>query len=174
MEDTIIVFTARGPDRILREGGSQAWAMNAVRARQCRWLVCTQNRHHPDPEFSDASEPHGTAFLVGRIASIDPCIEPDSKPGRWLIRIADYARIDIPDAWKGWRNPVRYATLADLGIDAAGFELRPMATPDAPAPMATAGDAPPVRVPLTIQQAKRELAETFGVKPEDVEIIIRG
>ena len=55
IEDTIVVFTARSPERIVREGGSKAWVLNPVRAKQCTWLVCTQNRHNPDHEFSDAT-----------------------------------------------------------------------------------------------------------------------
>ena len=65
--DTIAVFTARSPERIAREGGSQAWVLNPARAKLCSWLVCTQNRHNPDHEFSDATEAHGSAFLVGKI-----------------------------------------------------------------------------------------------------------
>ena len=70
IEDTIVVFTARSPERIVREGGSKAWVLNPVRAKQCTWLVCTQNRHNPDHEFSDATEPHGMGFLLGRISAI--------------------------------------------------------------------------------------------------------
>ena len=51
-EDTVIVFTARSPARIVREGGSQAWVLNPDRARQCTWLVCTQNTHNRDHQFS--------------------------------------------------------------------------------------------------------------------------
>ena len=43
------------PERIVREGDSQAWVLNAARAKQCTWLVCTQNRHNPDHAFSDAT-----------------------------------------------------------------------------------------------------------------------
>src|SRR5580658_5524446 len=98
-EDTVVVFTARSPERIVREGGSQRWVLNAARAKQCKWLVCTQNRHNPDHEFSDATEPHGTAFLLGKISGIRSAREVDDKEERWLIEISEFARINIPDVW---------------------------------------------------------------------------
>ena len=126
-DDAIVVFTARSPARIIREGGSQSWVLNAARAKSCQWLVCTQNRHHPDHTFSDATEPHGAGFLVGKISGIRPSREPDGED-RWHITISEYARIHVPDLRGEGRNPVRYASLADLGIDpsarAAGGQYR--------------------------------------------------
>ena len=108
--DTIVVFTARSPKRILEEGGSQAWVLNPARAKLAKWLVVTQNRHNPDHEFSDATEPHGSAFMVARISGIR---QSDDEPKtRWLIEIDEYAEIALPDAWRHWRNPVRYTTRA--------------------------------------------------------------
>src|SRR5439155_1362910 len=72
--DTIVVFTARSPERIIREGGSQAWVLNPARAKLCKWLVCTQNRHNPDHNFSDATKPHGAVFFaVSR--SAERCVQ---------------------------------------------------------------------------------------------------
>ena len=73
--DTIVVFTARQSGTHYPGGGSQAWVLNPARAKRAKWLVCTQNRHHPDHEFSDATEPHGTAFLVGKISRIVPSLQ---------------------------------------------------------------------------------------------------
>ena len=30
-EEAVVVFTARSPERIVNEGGSQAWVLNAAR-----------------------------------------------------------------------------------------------------------------------------------------------
>lgn len=169
--DTIVVFTARSPDRIIREGGSQAWVLNAVRAKQAKWLVCTQNRHHPDHEFSDATEPHGTAFLVGKISGIVPSLE---SPDRWMIEISEFARISMPSVWHG-RNPVRYTRLPEVVFaDIKGLKFEPM--PQRDAPTAVEQRAAPALSPhaLTITEAKKALALTFGVKPEAIEITIRG
>lgn len=172
--DAIVVFTARSPDRLVREGGSQAWVLNPARAKLCTWLVCTQNRHHPNHEFSDATESHGSAFLVGKISSVRESEEDDQ---RWLIAINEFARVSVPDVWKHWRNPVRYSTLEELGINPDDLDFHPM--PE------TIEDAPETHVPpaaagehaagmLTIAEAKKALAVAFGVKPEAVEITIRG
>ena len=170
-EDTIVVFTARSPERIVREGGSQAWMLNPSRARQCRWLVCTQNQHNPDHTFSDATRPHGSAFLVGKVAGIIPAPK-EGRSERWMIRISEYALIDRPNAWDGSRNPVRYTSLKELNIREEELEFQPMpAGREVISPVTTASDQK--LEPLTIGEAKQRLAATHGVKPEAIEIIIR-
>lgn len=171
-EDTIVVFTARSPERIVREGGSQSWVLNAARAKQCKWLVCTQNRHNPDHEFSDATEPHGSAFLLGKVCGIRKSSE-NNEGDRWLISISEFARINVPDIWDHGRNPVRYTSLADLGISLSKLKLEPVSDKSVISSYAThpAGTNVPT---LTIAEAKKALAATFGVKPDAVEITIRG
>lgn len=168
----ILVFTARSPKKILEHGGSQAWALNRERARKCEFLVCSQNTQ---PSWGDATEPHGSAFLVGRISDLVPA--PDDQD-RWLIRISEYARITVPNAWQGWRNPVRYMPLEGLGIDPDGLNFEPV-----PKVMEKEGGQPAdlpakhsnglVR-PLTIAEAKQGLAAQFRISVDDIEIIIRG
>lgn len=172
-EDAIVVFTARSPERIVREGGSQSWVLNAARAKNCRWLVCTQNRHNPDHEFSDATEAHGAGFLVGKVSAIRPSQEPGDED-RWQVAISQFARIEMPDLWDHGRNPVRYTSLAELGIDPATLKWEAMAEGKAPSPSATMPFAPAPGASLTIAEAKKALAATFGVAPEAVEITIRG
>jgi hypothetical protein len=172
-EDTVVVFTARSPERIVREGGSQAWVLNPARAKQCTWLVCTQNRHNPDHEFSDATEPHGSGFLLGRISAIRKSTDPGDE-ARWIIGISEFARINVPDTWDHGRNPVRYTSLGDLGINLEGVAFQPMPEGDeSPPAERSAHEVAPGGV-LTIAEAKRQLAVAFGVKPEAVEITIRG
>lgn len=171
-EDTVAVFTARSPERIVREGGSQAWVLNPVRAKQCTWLVCTQNRHNADHDFEDASEPHGSAFLVGKISGLRRSVENPNEE-RWLITINEYARINLPKVWGGWRNPVRYTSLADLGIDPVGLSWQPLVAPIGE-PAEPTGEPPSARQGLTIAEAKRGLALTFGVGEDAIEITIRG
>lgn len=172
-DDTIVVFTARSPDRIIREGGSQAWVLNAARAKQCSWLVCTQNRHNPDHEFSDATEPHGTAYLVGKISGVRKAPE-EAGSDRWQITISEYARINVPDAWDHGRNPVRYTTLDELGIDPVTLKFESMAGAIEPRRMLEPPAAADPSALLTIPEAKKRLAVTFGVRPEAIEITIRG
>jgi hypothetical protein len=61
----IAVFTATSRrDEILQVGGSAAWVVAEKQARRRQFLVCIRNAREVD--FHD-HEPHGTAFLVGRI-----------------------------------------------------------------------------------------------------------
>lgn len=180
LADTVMVFTARSPERIVREGGSQAWKLNPSKAKACKWLVCTQNRHHPDHNFSDATEPHGAAFMVGKISNITD--RTDFGPGgRWKIEISEYALINKPNTWEHDRNPVRYTTLEDLGIDVDTLKFQPMSTdseirtsPEILAKQTVAIASGESVNRLTIPQAKQMLAATFGVSPDAIEITIRG
>jgi hypothetical protein len=170
----IVVFTGRSTERMLSEGGSSAWALDPRHARRCEYVVCARNSR---AEFTKPGpEDHGSAFLVARIKDIVPAHEP-KEPGRFLIAFSEHAHIDIPKAWKGWRNPVRYTNLEEIGddgIDPATLEWKPMpeaGRPVQPTEPATSGNG--LR-PLTIAEAKRGLAEAFGVSVDAVEITIRG
>jgi hypothetical protein len=124
-ENALLVFTARSPERIIREGGSQRWVLNPARAKLCTWLVCTQNRHNPDHEFSDATEAHGSGFLLCRISGVRISTEADPKE-KWLILISEFARINYPNLWDHGRNPIRYTSLETLRIDPNGIEFQAM------------------------------------------------
>ena len=172
MNSAVLVFTARSPKKILEQGGSQAWALDRERASNCEYLVCTQNTR---TTWGDATEPHGCAFLVGRISGLTPA--PDVKE-RWLIQIHEYARVRIADAWQGWRNPVRYTTLDAMGIDPSTLNFLPVPQThpippkhlNAHSSSATGG----LVHPLTIAEAKQGLAAHFQVSVDAIEIIIRG
>jgi hypothetical protein len=176
IEDTIVVFTGRSPATIIAERGSKAWVLDAVRARRCTWLLCTQNRFSPKDVFNDATEPHHTAFLLGRISSVRPSEEPGDE-GRWTIEISDYKRVNIAEAWPhGARNPVRYESLSKFKIDPTGMialTISPEPPPHAGRPSPALAPAAPSGV-LTIAEAKKQLAAAFGIKPDAIEITIRG
>lgn len=173
-QSAIVVFTARSPERIIREGGSQAWVLNPARAKQCTWLVCTQNRHNPDYEFSDATEPHGSAFLLGKVSGVRHVEDDDDGKKRYLVTISEFANINVPNIWDHGRNPVRYTSLEELGISLDGIEFHPMPGTDTiSSPQAMHPAAGGVQG-LTIAEAKKALAKTFGIGPEDIEITIRG
>jgi hypothetical protein len=111
----IVVFTARSLDEILRDGGSRDWRLDAERARDCEYLVCTQNRRNKD--FGAPTAPHGSAFLIGRVSGV---VRSPDDPARWLIKISEYVERIIPNIWGKsghLRYPVWYTTLEDLGID---------------------------------------------------------
>lgn len=172
----ILNFTSAGPERLIEKRGSQSWKLNADRAREAEFLVCVQNRK--EGTRWGASEPHGEAFLIGRVEDVVPS---DEVRGRWRIAISDYARIKVPGAWKGLRFPIRYTTLEDLGIDVEGVKFAPLPGTEEQVnrvgePMASdevgEGDEYEVR-PLTIEQAKAGLAAHYKVKPEAIKVTIQ-
>ena len=118
----------------------------------------------------EGPEDHRAAFLVGKIKDVVPS---STKPGRYWIQLSEYARVNIPNVWKkGNRNPVKYSTLEELGIDPSILKWEPM-------PNVSQVREPKVQLvhhvgALTIPDAKKGLALTFGVTPEAIEITIRG
>lgn len=177
MATAIVILTVEGPAKILSQGGSRAWRLNEGRARVSEFLVCVQNGNKGEwgSMWGVPTEPHNTAFLIGRITEIVPSPE---EPKRWFIKIGEYARISVPGVWQAWRYPVRYLSLEELEIDPAKLTWETM--PDVPetpkrdtsreaAPMNGAGGKA-----LTMAEAKKGLALTFSVPPEAIEITIRG
>jgi hypothetical protein len=111
------------------EGGSQVWKLNQDRAKKCTWLVCIQNRRHPDDEVFDGTEPHGSAFLLGKVSGIRQS-EEEGCEDRWLIAISEYTMINLPVGWGHGQNPVHYTTLEKLGISLDGIVFQPMPETD--------------------------------------------
>jgi hypothetical protein len=173
MAEAVIVFTAKSVERILEEGGTSAWRLDRNNARQRPYAVCTRNAH---ADWTEGPEPHHTAFLVGKVEDVVPAATREGRTeGRFLIQFSEYARVNVPNSWHGGRNPVSYGTLEDLGIDPSTLNWEPMpeameATLALEAPRATSGRPGP----LTMAEAKRGLAQSFGVSPEAIEITIRG
>jgi hypothetical protein len=168
--DTLVVFTARPRDQLVAERGSQAWGLKPSHAKQMQWLLCVRNRNNADHTFSSGvTEAHGSGFLLGKITDVVPS---DVDPRRYKVVISEYAGIDIPDVWQGWRNPVRYVRLSTLGIDPTRLDFLSM-QPTLRESGTAAWQVHEARPGLSIADAKRQLAETFGVRPEAIEITIR-
>jgi hypothetical protein len=166
----IAVFTANSRDQILEIGGSASWVVAEKQARRREFLVCIRNAR--DVDFHD-HEPHGTAFLVGRISVLERNGQDRKGMPRWLIKLSEYADADYPERWGEWRNPVKYTTLEELGIDLKELKFKPMPTPTkvlTPPPLPDRSKAGA----LTIAEAKAGLALQFGVPPEAIEILIKG
>ena len=163
----IAVFTANSRDEILAIGGSSAWVVAEKQARRREFLICIRNAR--DVDFPD-HEPHGTAFLVGRISGLRPNGIDKKGMQRFIIDIREYAEVDYPEKWGEWRNPVKYTTLEELGIDLRKLTFKPMPKPTKTPP------PPPDRPKkgLTIAEAKAGLAVQFGVPQDAIEILIKG
>lgn len=120
-ESAIMVFTSRDIPTMLRDGGSQAWKINAVRAASCKYLVATwypRGAHTRSPNYRQYYE----AFLVARITTVetaDPAVE---GPGRYIIRFDKAQEISVKNAWpKGVRGPFLYGSLDEFGISRPRF-----------------------------------------------------
>jgi hypothetical protein len=175
--EAIVVFTAKSASRIIEEGGTSSWRLDRSHARQCGYAICTRNTH---ADWAEGTEAHHSAFLVGKIRDVVPCEptpENDESPNnRFLIQFSEYAIVDIPEVWKGDRNPVKYADLSDLGISPATLKWKKMPEVNEKADSRASSkriDAAGIR-PLSMAEAKKGLALTFGVAPEAIEITIRG
>ena len=117
--------------------------------------------------------PHRSAFLVGRISQVVPATAPEDT-GRWMIQFSEYARTDQASVWTGDRNPVRYTTLDELGIDVDSLQFEKSQVVDSPTDAAQPGAAGGLGAGLTIREAKAGLAQTYGVGVDAIEIVIRG
>lgn len=163
----IVVLSLQSVETILRKGGTGRWRLVRNHARECRFVVCARNAKHPKVEGPEA---HRSAFLVGKIKDVVPS---SSRPGRYWIQFSEYARVNVPSIWKkGDRNPVRYTTLEELGIDPSTLKWEPM--PMVSEPLEPKSQAIQPAGALTMVEAKKGLALTFGVPPEAIEITIRG
>ena len=157
--DAVIVFTEESRQSILDKGGTGDWVLNPKNAGRLEYLVCCRRSNWKNRGEGIAPR---TAFLVGRIAGLAKIegSENERNQSRYRIQISEYAELALPEIWrKELRNPVVYGTLEDLGIDLRGLKFKPM--PSQPA--VTSGERR-----MTIAEAKKALAVTFGVKPEDV------
>jgi hypothetical protein len=162
--DAVVVFTEESRQSILDKGGTGDWVLNPKNAGRLEYLVCCRRSNWKNR--SEGIEQRA-AFLVGRIAGLVKIegSENERNQPRYRIQISEYAELERREVWReGLRNPVVYGTLEDLGIELRGLKFMPM-------PL-TAGVASDQR--MTIAEAKKALAISFGVKPEDVEITIRG
>ncbi|HEX5234248.1 MAG TPA: hypothetical protein VFW25_02850 [Silvibacterium sp.] len=169
-DDTVVVLTARSIERMVNQGGSQAWRLVPAHARQMDYIVCARNAK---ADWGDGHEAHRSAFLIARVRDVVPSPE---RPDRWLVRFAEYAPIDLPEFWrKGDRNPVRYGSLNELGIEPhqLNWHQMPVATAGTAAGLETVSPFHPKIKPLTISEAKHGLAMNFNVPVEAVEITIR-
>jgi hypothetical protein len=171
--DTLMVFSGKSLNTMIRERGCGHWVVDEDRARRQGYLVVVRNHHAP---WSEYDIPHGVAWLVATIQDV----VRSPEDGRCLIKLGKYAITNKARPW-GSRNPVGYSRLERLEIDPATLEWKdfPESHPDqnpSPAvqPRSVASNAPDTNVqPLTFEQARLGLAAALGVRPEQIEITVR-
>lgn len=166
----LLVLTSETTDYIIAKGGSGDWVLSPIKAGTCKYVVCCRK-----PAWSNRKEgiAHRAAFLIGLIAGLQKQSDSENERGqpRFLIEISEYAIFEPPKegVWKESRNPISYKTIKACGLDLRELNFKPMP----PRSLSTKGGfAGEPR--MTIADAKKALAVSFGVTPEDIEIIIRG
>ena len=133
--------------------------------KQQEYLVCIR-RTKP------GTEGHGAAFLVGKIGDVRKLGFDRRGQQRWFFEISEYAIPSHQGTWEwAWRNPVRYTTLEELGIELKKLKFKRAPPATQTPPMAETGSS--VK-PLTIVEAKAGLAVKFGVSPDAIDIHIKG
>jgi hypothetical protein len=165
----IVVFTPETRQSILDKGGSGDWVVSPKNVGRRQYLLCCRRSEWTNRAEGIANK---AAFLVGRIAGLKKLDDSENDRGqpRYQIQISEYAELNLAEVWgkeKDLRNRIAYDTLKHLGIELRGLKFKPMPPPQ---PTGKPGE----RTSMTIAEAKKALAATFGVKPEDVEITIRG
>jgi hypothetical protein len=164
----VLVLTSEPIETILSHGGSGDWVLSPKKASTCKYVICCRKVAWNNKKEGIAPQ---AAFLIGLISGLhkQPDSENDRGQPRYLIEMSEYATFERPGVWKKSRNPVSYKTLKILGIDLRGLQFKPM-----PAPVPSAKPGEPGPGMMTIADAKKALAASFGVSPEDIEITIRG
>ena len=166
MDDTILVHTSRSIERMLDEGGSQAWSLKLTRARQMRYVVCAW---FPGGPYAEVADRHvaGEGMMVAEIERISPSAEEHSVRNRYIIRFKRWARLSHGVMWSDERNPVKYTSLAALGIDPTALDWQNVDPKYEIDPNSNI-------VPMDMAHAKFALAMFYKVRSENVEITIRG
>ena len=112
-EESILVFTYKNTNTLLHFAGSQSWVLNEKRARKAKYLVCVRNCHN---SLSEETVGHGAGFFVGKISGLRPAFT-NQEHNRWMIEFDEYAEINVPGIWQGWRNPVVYMPTNEISIN---------------------------------------------------------
>jgi len=171
-DKALVVLTGKSKDRLFREGGTSDWALRPAVVRNFKYVVCVRHANPPyDPGLGARPEPHGAAFLVGKIEDVKFTYRENDRD-RFLVTFSEVAEVLVPNFWDGSRNPVRYMDVSEImerGIDLDALDFKPFMPPEVDGEEGDEGVAP-----LSIAAAKQGLAAMFGVSPDAIEIIIKG
>lgn len=139
-KDTIVTLTFKQVEHILILGGCPSWKLNRDNAYKCDYLVCTRNqKNHSAKGLVIGPEPHGSAFLIGRISSVEatnersiPRVEKYETvfTDRSIIRISEYALVNTERIFWGAGGGFAYMNIEDTGIDPSSLEWRRISPPN--------------------------------------------
>lgn len=163
MKNVAITFTARGFERILREGGSGDWTANPLRVSdEVDYVVCCQNTNpqRKGDDWGQISHKHGQAFMIGKLSEVVLVTKDPSKKSRYRFVFSEYAEIEVDELWGGERFPVRYVSEDDLPFDISSLNFRPLPIYE------------PTEQIFTLDDAKDALAELHDIAKSNVRILL--
>ncbi len=168
-KDVVMVLTSKSFETMVAEGGSGNWKANEDSIRRCRWIVAVRNRH---TDWSQGKEEHGTAFLIGKVVGVKPSAE---HKDRLVIAFDRYASLNKPNAWpNGFRNPVCYTTLEDLGINSEELKWKEFPGSSRAAVSSKEEAEPDRQLPSAVlEKAKLMIAASLSIAPSAVKISIQ-
>jgi len=189
-EESILVFTYKNTNTLLHFAGSQSWVLNEKRARKAKYLICARNCHN---SLSEETVGHGAGFFVGKICGLRPAFT-NQYHDRWMIEFNEYAEINVPGIWQGWRNPVNYMPTSEIEIDFEKLNFKSVPERDLDFIKnhleyedkfeGRSSTVDFVREPsdnhksnekgISIQDAKQLLAIRYDVEVDNIEIILKG
>lgn len=189
-EESVLVFTYKDTNTLLKFNGSQSWKLDSRRVSKCKYIICVNNAKHT---LSQSSNNHGFAFLVGKIKGVSKALETNLED-RWIIEFSEYAEVLIPNFWKGLRNPVKYIDTNKININFNDLEFKKVperdfkfisehieienkffgdSTSDSPFYNKNKSDFE-FSNGLSIEEAKVGLSKKYQIAPENIEIIMKG
>ena len=161
MAKALRVISRDSKESIIAAGNSAAWHGKESTMRTYRYLLVVTPKDR-------------TPVLVARVKEIEPV--PESGPNRWALSFDRYAEVSddlITLAGDKSSNPAISIELNDEALARLDWKDTPPRRPDAPK---WSFSSAPIGVnsgPLSIAEAKRRLAVSLGVRPENIEITIK-
>ncbi|GAB1622381.1 hypothetical protein AAOGI_24310 [Agarivorans albus] len=158
-----LTFTARGAERILREGGSGAWTADPLRVSDSvEYVICCQNTNsqRKGDDWGEISHKHGQAFMVGKLSEVVLVTKDPDEKKRYRFMFSEYAEIEVDNMWKGERFPVRYLSEKDLPFDIHLLEFKPLPK------------FKPTDQVFTLGEAKEALAKVNDISKSLVKILL--
>tara|TARA_B100001741_G_C16436107_1_gene543336 strand:+ start:271 stop:942 length:672 start_codon:yes stop_codon:yes gene_type:complete len=202
--ESIVVFTHKSREFLLKLNATCSWVINPHRAKKCKYVVCTRNALH---ELADDQYLHGHGVIIGRNLKVSPSKNKIDKD-RYMIEFNEYAELSDfcpaaeDDLWgevtgpsKSKRMPVRYIDTYWLTniILREGFDdlvWKPVPKRDeeyvqAQYDVENKYNHPDYEIQPrnigtinsfseSIDRAKKDLSKELGVTEENIEIIIKG
>lgn len=200
-ERCVVVFTCRGKERMMRERGSQAWRIDAARASKCQYLICVQNRNETWGQPSAPHKHAFLIARISRVEEVgdegrhairfNSCADinvPNSWDGNRnpvaYGRLGDFGintEEDIEDLSFTRVGTSLYLSetgeMSDMGdaefILSEGDDYEAAAAASSDEQPSCSGQSVQDRAGISFDEARQGMSVRYGVRPEQIEILVR-